>query len=64
MGMNKSEQEQAKKVIKANDYSYSSNESKYKNGSKQASFSESGQSVNVNGTIYNSVADLKKSTKL
>lgn len=63
MGININDRKEVDKILRSRDYTWDVNEGKYKNGNKQAIPSESGQSIKINGTTCNSVADVRRSTK-
>ncbi|HTN46355.1 MAG TPA: hypothetical protein VL098_08420 [Flavipsychrobacter sp.] len=64
MGLNKNGRQEVEKQAKEKNYSWSSDGSKMTNGSGgTVRFSESGGSVSINGSKYNSSSDTKGSTK-
>lgn len=63
MGLNSNDRKAVEKQAKERNYSWSSDGSKMINGGSTIKFSATGGSVNINGGIYNSASDTKKSTK-
>jgi hypothetical protein len=61
--MNKSEREKSVKILLGEGYNVSADGSRLVKGSKFGVFSSSGNSINVNGTVYNTAAGVRTSTK-
>lgn len=64
MALTKNDRDKIVSHARKNDYSWNSNGSKLTNGSGgTAKFSDTGKTVNVNGTSYSSAYTAKKSSR-